>query len=100
MRPVRLTRVKVTGCLGLGTGRSHRTHRGASGPIPREVCSKTRAPDSSGSVRSYTQRGCKFTLTPNGVTGPSEVASGALSERVQLAVMGSPDARCSASGAT
>ena len=55
---------------------------------------------SLGSVWSYNQGGCKFTLTPDSVTGPTEGAFGALSERVQLAVNVSPDARCSASGAT
>jgi len=58
------------------------------------------APDSLGSIRSHTKGGCKFDLAPDGATGPTEGASGALSERVQLAVNVSPDARCSSSGAT
>jgi len=67
--------------------------------VPR-VRHQTLATDSPGSVRSHTQGGCKFPLTLDGATGPTEGASSALSERVQLAVNVSPDARCSASGAT
>jgi len=93
----------VTGCLGFGTGRSRRTHRGASGPIPKEVYRRpghqTLAP-APGSVRSHTQGGCKFTVTLDGVTGRTEGASCALSEKVQLAVNVSLNAQCSASGAT
>ena len=40
-----LTWVSVPGCLGLGTGRTHRTHRGVSDPLLREVCKLDRAPD-------------------------------------------------------
>ena len=86
------------------TGCSHRTHQGASSPIPGEVCRRpghrTLASDSLGSIRSHTHGGCRFTLTPDNATGPTEGASDALSERVQLVVNVSPDARCSVSGAT
>ena len=86
---------------------------------------RTLAPDSPGSVRSHTQRVCKlFPSTgrkhrthqvasglklrevvkllgaSDGATGRWEVASGDLSEAVQLAVEVAPDAQCRASGAT
>ena len=60
----------------------------------------TLAPDSPGSVRSHTQGGCKFSLTPDDDTRPTEGAFGALSEAVRLVINVSPDALCSASGAT
>jgi len=67
--------------------------------VPR-VRHRTLAPDSQRSVPSHTQGGFKFSLTPDDGTGPTEGASGALSEEVQLAVNEAPDALCSASGAT
>jgi len=60
---------------------------------------QTHATDPLGCVRSRTQRGLQITLTPNAGTGPTVSASDVLSEVVQLAVNGAPDALCSASGA-
>jgi len=103
-RPVVPTWVSVPGCLGLGTGRTHRTHRGASGALPTEVCRmighRTHAPDLPRCVRSRTPRGLQFTLSPDTGTGPTMRASGVLSVELQLAVNGEPDALCTASGAT
>ena len=61
----------------------HRTHRGASGPVPREVCN---------SPSHWTLCGWD--------TGPSVGASGARRLQVQLAINGVPDALQSTSGAT
>jgi len=101
-----LTWVSVPGCLGLGTGRTHWTRRGASGPLPREVYSltehRTHAADPLGCVWSHTQRGLKFALAPDTIQVSHRIHCGCVwcvAEQVQLAIDGAPDALRSAFGA-
>ena len=86
----------------------HRTHRGASDPIPKEVCRLSFAPNARTEptvVRPvpYPERyeSLPSHRTRSGwVTGPTVGASGVWQVKVQLAINGAPDALRSASGAT
>jgi len=78
-----LTRVSVSKCLGLGTGRTHRTRQGASSLLPREVCNLSSRRMLSGWN-----------------TGPWLLHPVLGGLQVQLAVNRAPDTLQSASGAT